>query len=171
MKNYLEVMDIMSPPTERHQVILPEDEIPSIDQFNDYWRASQFASDDGELCIFIPQEIADERKRGRRAGDILIILPSHDHPIIIESSIIESSIISHLTRTSENGSPSSSGAIESNRDELKLRIGYELIKPKGGIHFVLPDPKAYPTRSPREWTPTKRSDFLRHVRHERNTVW
>ncbi|PRP77764.1 transcription initiation factor TFIID subunit 2 [Planoprotostelium fungivorum] len=102
MKNYLEI-------------VLPEDEIQSIDQFNDYWRASQFASDDGELCIFVPQEIADERKRGRRA---------------------------------ENGSPNSNGAIESNRDELKLRIDYELIKPKGGIHFVLPDPKAYPTRSP-----------------------
>jgi len=47
------------------EVVVPESEGQLIDTYTDFWRAGQFASDDGELCVYIPDEIANQRRHRR----------------------------------------------------------------------------------------------------------
>lgn len=82
------------------QQIIPDTENRvTAEVFTDYYRAALYLSDDGELSVWVPDQIIARKE-----------------------------------------------------EKLIIRIYYELRKPKGGIHFVQPHPKAYPERFPHMYT-------------------
>eukprot|EP01114_Cavostelium_apophysatum_P018241 TRINITY_DN5605_c0_g1_i1.p1 TRINITY_DN5605_c0_g1~~TRINITY_DN5605_c0_g1_i1.p1 ORF type:complete len:784 (-),score=167.07 TRINITY_DN5605_c0_g1_i1:8-2359(-) len=82
----------------------------SMDSFNDYCKAAQLGSDEGELFIGLGEAV---------------------HRRMIAEGITERA-----------GSP----------DTVVIQIFYEIVEPKGVVHFVLPDAKAFPNRVPHMFT-------------------
>jgi transcription initiation factor TFIID subunit 2 len=102
------------------------------DTFSTCLKAALDASDDGELLVQLSaNEQENNSREGGGSGNI-----DNDH----ESG---NNTIPSLPQPS---------ALESVQPPLIVRIDFELVDPRGGVYFVLPDPEAYPLRAPHMYT-------------------